>query len=186
MMAFLKMSFQCNAKRQNPNHLTERISLQSSNQAWCSGNYQLKKRDRNSNSSIVSNYLAVVTTTKTWCSQINKYIFKINFLKKNFKNWRTQHLIKRACQRLSRITKKDLHQRISSCSNLRPHELKHARFPCPSLFPGVGSDSCPLNQWCCLTISSSVALFFYLHLSQKQGLCQWVSSLHQMAKVLEL
>ena len=39
---------------------------------------------------------------------------------------------------------------------LRPLALKHARLPCPSLSPGVCSDSCPLSQWCYLTILSSV------------------------------
>ena len=40
---------------------------------------------------------------------------------------------------------------------LRPHELHHARLPCPSLSPGVCSNSHPLSQWCHRTISSSVA-----------------------------
>ena len=40
--------------------------------------------------------------------------------------------------------------------SLWPHELKHARLPSPSLSPGVCSNSCPLNQWCHPTISSSV------------------------------
>ena len=33
--------------------------------------------------------------------------------------------------------------------SLRPHELQHARLPCPSPTPGVHSDSCPLwrRQW---------------------------------------
>ena len=44
--------------------------------------------------------------------------------------------------------------------SLWPHELQHARLPCPSLSPRVGSNSCPLSQWCHSTISSSVALFF--------------------------
>ena len=30
-----------------------------------------------------------------------------------------------------------------------------------SLFPGVCSNSCPLSGWCCLTISSSAALFSF-------------------------
>ena len=34
---------------------------------------------------------------------------------------------------------------------------------CPSLSPGVCSDSCLLSQWCQLTISSSAALFLLLH-----------------------
>ena len=34
------------------------------------------------------------------------------------------------------------------------HGLQHARLPCPSLPPGICSNSCPLNQWCYPTISS--------------------------------
>ena len=41
----------------------------------------------------------------------------------------------------------------------RPHESQHARPPCPSPTPGVHSDSCPSNQWCHPTISSSVVPF---------------------------
>ena len=36
------------------------------------------------------------------------------------------------------------------------HESQHARPPCPSPTPGVHPNSCPLSQWCHLTISSSV------------------------------
>ena len=39
---------------------------------------------------------------------------------------------------------------------LRPHELQHARFPCPSLSLRDCSNSCSLSQWCHPTISSSV------------------------------
>ena len=42
--------------------------------------------------------------------------------------------------------------------SLQPHELKRARLPCPSLSPWVRSNSCPLSQWCYLTISLSAAL----------------------------
>jgi len=36
-----------------------------------------------------------------------------------------------------------------SCSNsLRPHELQHARPPCPSPTPGVHSNSRVSSQWC--------------------------------------
>ena len=44
-------------------------------------------------------------------------------------------------------------------NSLRPHELKHARPPCPSPTPGVHSDSRPSSQWCHPAISSSVVLF---------------------------
>ena len=38
---------------------------------------------------------------------------------------------------------------------------QHARPPCPSPSPGVCPSSCPLHQWCCPAISSSVALFSF-------------------------
>jgi len=41
----------------------------------------------------------------------------------------------------------------------QPHGLQHARLPCPSLSPGVCSNSCPLSQWCHPTISSSATPF---------------------------
>ena len=71
-------------------------------------------------------------------------------------------------------------------NSLRPHELQHARPPCPSPTPEVHSDSRPSSQWCHLAISSSVVHFSsYPNPSQHQRLFQWVSSLHDVAKVLE-
>ena len=43
--------------------------------------------------------------------------------------------------------------------SLQPHELQHARPPCPSPIPGVYPNSCPLSWWCHSTISSSVIPF---------------------------
>ena len=43
--------------------------------------------------------------------------------------------------------------------SLWPHELQNTRLPCPSLSPGVCSNSCLLSQQCYLTISSSVNPF---------------------------
>ena len=43
---------------------------------------------------------------------------------------------------------------------ITPRALQHTRPPCPSLSPGVCSNTCPLSQWCHPTISSSVAPFF--------------------------
>ena len=43
--------------------------------------------------------------------------------------------------------------------SLRPHELQHARPPCPSPTPRVYSNSCPSRRWCHPTISSSVTPF---------------------------
>ena len=41
------------------------------------------------------------------------------------------------------------------------HEQQHTRLLYPSVSRGVCWNSCPLIQWCCLTISSSVALFSF-------------------------
>ena len=41
--------------------------------------------------------------------------------------------------------------------SLGPRGLQHYRLPCPSLSPGVCSDSCPVSRWCYLTILSSAA-----------------------------
>ena len=43
--------------------------------------------------------------------------------------------------------------------SLQPYGLQHVSLPCPSLSPGVCSNSCPLNQWCHPTISSSITPF---------------------------
>ena len=59
----------------------------------------------------------------------------------------------RPCQRLL----------LFSCwvmsNSLQPHGLQHTRPPCPSLSPGVCSESYPSSRWCHPTIASSVALF---------------------------
>ena len=44
-------------------------------------------------------------------------------------------------------------------NSLRPHELQHARPPCPSSSPGVHSNSHPLSRWCHPAISLSVVPF---------------------------
>ena len=75
-----------------------------------------------------------------------------------------------------------------SCSvvsdSWQPHGLQHARLVCPSPTPGVYSNSCPSSQWCHPTMLSSPSPPA-LNLSQHQGLFKWVSSSHQVAKVLE-
>ena len=43
--------------------------------------------------------------------------------------------------------------------SLQPHGLQDTRLLCPSLSPGVCSNSCPLSRWCHPTISSSVIPF---------------------------
>ena len=63
--------------------------------------------------------------------------------------------------------------------SLWPHELQHARPPCPSPIPGVHPNSCPLSQRyhppSHPLLSPSLPA---LNPSQHQGIFQWVSSLH--------
>ena len=49
--------------------------------------------------------------------------------------------------------------RSVTSDSLRPHELQHARSPCPSPSPGVYPNSCPSSWWCHPAISSSVVPF---------------------------
>ena len=70
--------------------------------------------------------------------------------------------------------------------SLQPQGWQHARLSCPSIYPRVCSDSCPLSWWWCSTNSYFVTLFSCLNLSQHQGLLQWVLSLYQLGRVLEL
>ena len=70
--------------------------------------------------------------------------------------------------------------------SLRPQGLQHTRPPCQSPISRVYSNSCPLSRDAIQAshpLSSPSPPTF--NLSQHQGLFQWVSSLHQVAKVLE-
>ena len=61
-----------------------------------------------------------------------------------------------------------------------------AAHSCPSPSPGVCSGSCPLSQWCYLTISSSVApLSFCLPSFPASGSFLSLSSSHPVARVSE-
>ena len=76
---------------------------------------------------------------------------------------------------------------FQALSNVWLFMMQRTRLPCPQLSPGICSFSCPLSQWCYLTISSSSTPFpFAFNHSQYQGLFQWVGCMHQVAKVLEL
>ena len=70
--------------------------------------------------------------------------------------------------------------------SLQYHGLQHTRPPCPPPTAGVYSNSCPLSQWCHPTISSSVIpCSSHFQSFPASGLFKWVSSSHQVAKVLE-
>ena len=74
-------------------------------------------------------------------------------------------LIVSVCQSLevmrlcSQLQVSDQISRSVVSDSLQPHELQHARPPCPSPTPRVHWDSCPSSQWCHPAISSSVVPF---------------------------
>jgi len=77
--------------------------------------------------------------------------------------------------------------RLVVSNSSRPHELQHARPPCPSPTPGVHSDSRPSR------VSDAIQPSHPLsspsppapNPSQHQSLFQWVNSSHEVAQVLE-
>ena len=71
--------------------------------------------------------------------------------------------------------------------SVTPWTVKHTRLLCPSLSPGVCSNSCPLSADAIQPSHSlSPPSLPALNLSKHQGLFQGVSSSHQVAIVLEL
>ena len=78
-----------------------------------------------------------------------------------------------------------------SCSvvsdSLQPHGLQHTRPPCPLQFPEFTQTHV---HWVCDAIQPSHSLsspsVLTFNLSQHQGLFKWISSSHQVAKVLRL
>ena len=72
-----------------------------------------------------------------------------------------------------------------SCPTPWPHEPQHVRHPCPSATPRVSQTHV---HWVGDAIQTSHPLSSpspAFDLSQHQGLFKWVSSSHQVAKVLE-
>ena len=71
-------------------------------------------------------------------------------------------------------------------NSLQPHELQHARTPCPLPILGFTQNHV---HWVSDAIQPSHALSSpappAFNLSQHQGLFKWISSLHQVAKLLE-
>ena len=73
------------------------------------------------------------------------FLIQNDDMKKNFKNFPSRQSVQFSCSVVS--------------NSLRPHELQHARPPCPSPTTGVHSNSCPSSWWCHPAISSSVVPF---------------------------
>ena len=65
-----------------------------------------------------------------------------------------------------------------SCLTVPLHGLLDVRLPCPSLFPEVCSDSCPLSWWCYLTSHPLGPLFFLFSISPSIRVFSNESALH--------
>ena len=65
------------------------------------------------------------------------------------------------------------------------HGPQHARPPCTSQTPEVYSNFCPLSLWCYPIISSSIILLLPPLIFPSIRVITWVSSSHQVVKVLE-
>ena len=87
-------------------------------------------------------------------SKGRKLVWRTVGLKNTFLSW--------ICSYLHFCLSSSFQKIVVVSISLQPHRLQHTRLPCPSLTPRVCSDSCPLSQWCYLTISSSAALIFCL------------------------
>ena len=73
-----------------------------------------------------------------------------------------------------------------SCLILQTHGLQQARLHCPSQSLRVCSKWFPLSWWSQETISSSILLLLPSICPSIRVFCQWISSSHQVAKLLEL
>ena len=112
----------------------------------------------------LSSMMGFLIPSILWEIQLQLYILRIFFL------WWTCldccHLVKNLC--------------LTLCDTM---DCSILCFNCLSQSPGVCSNLYPLSQWCQLINSSSLPA---LSLPQHQDLFQWISSLHQVVKVLEL
>ena len=71
-------------------------------------------------------------------------------------------------------------------NSLRSHGWQHTRLPCPSLSPGVCSNSYTSRQWCHQTCSSSVTPFSCFQSLAASGSFPMCWPFTSVAKVLEL
>ena len=88
--------------------------------------------------------------------QINKFI--ITKLEKEPKYPSTYEWLNMFHYYIMNYSVSSVHHSVMS-NSLWPHELQHARPPCPSSTTRIHSNSCPSSPWCHPAISSSVVPF---------------------------
>ena len=137
----------------------------------------------------------IVAQSKTRVKQHSMYILNQNniilYIQYKIRRQRNQSQIANILWIIEKA--RDFHKNISVqfspsvvSYSLRPQGLQHARPPCPSPTPSPCSNSCPLSWWWHPIISSfAVPFSSFPQSSQHRGLFKWVSSSHQVAKVLE-
>ena len=119
---------------------------------------------------------------KNWWPWYMKHICQLFIL---MRVWKVTHIFKMTNWERAYISSVQFSCSVVSDS-LWHHESQHPRPPCPSPTPRVHLNPRPLSQWWHPTISSSVSTSPpAVNLTQHQGLFKWVSSSHQVAKVLE-
>ena len=92
--------------------------------------------------------MSVSQSSGTWLFSLHRLrLFPPHPAQQQWKNWHTcWPSVQFSCSVMS--------------DSLWPHELQHARPPCPAPTPRVHSDSRPSSHWCHSAISSSVIPFF--------------------------
>ena len=112
----------------------------------------------------------LVMDREAWCAVVHRVA----------KSWTNLATRQQQCNSHSSVQ----FSRSVGSDSLQPHGLQHARPLCPS--------PTPIPNWCPLSGDAIQPSYLLpspsppaLNLSQHQGLFQWVSSSHQVAKVLE-
>ena len=87
---------------------------------------------------------------KSWCDQAEPRLFALHFVSMDVKRTEIKSTYSLVCCCCSDA---------KSCLTLCNQGTAAQQAPLSSLSPRICSDSCPLSQWCYLTISSSAAPF---------------------------
>ena len=114
--------------------------------------YLLKDWDRQLQAEVRTH----ISARRAYCNLVTKWLFQTQAFKIGRRVFPVTSVCLSANQNFPWKLSVQFSRSVMSDS-LRPHELQHARPPCPSPTPGVHPDSCPSSRWCHPAISSSVS-----------------------------